>query len=105
MQPAHPPDRLVPGPKIEVIRIAENNLRAQPLDHVLRNGFDAAGRPHRHEYWRFHPLMRQLDLRSSPTGIGCVYEIEREAHHLILTKQKTALARMQFRVPAYGAPA
>ena len=36
MQPAHAANRLVPGPQVEVIRVAENDLRAQRLHHVLR---------------------------------------------------------------------
>ena len=37
MQPAHAPDSFVTRPQIKVIRVAENDLRAQALEYILRN--------------------------------------------------------------------
>jgi hypothetical protein len=45
VQPAHAPDGLVPGPQVEVIGVAQDDLRAQLFEHVLRNGLDRAGVP------------------------------------------------------------
>ena len=50
MQPAHPSHGLNPWPQVEVIRIAENDVRAQLFERVLRHAFDRRHRSHRHEH-------------------------------------------------------
>ena len=42
VQPAHAPDGLVAGPQVEVIGVAQNDLRAQRFEHILRDGLDCA---------------------------------------------------------------
>src|SRR5207302_4865910 len=50
MQPAELPYRADPRPQIQVIRIAENDLRAQLFERVLRDSFYRRHSSHRHEH-------------------------------------------------------
>ena len=67
VQPAHAPDGLVAGAQVEVIGIAENDLRAQRFEHVLRYGLDRSRRAHRHEDRRLDRPVRQM--RSAPAAL------------------------------------
>ena len=40
MQPAHAPDSFVTRPQIKVISVAEDDLRAQTFQHILRYSLD-----------------------------------------------------------------
>ena len=88
MQSAHAADRFVSGAQVEMIGVAENDLRAERFDHVLRHGLDAARRSHRHEHRCFHGLMRQMHLRAPSAGFGGVEQIECEAHFVILAGER-----------------
>ena len=72
MQAAHAADGFVTGAQVEVIGVAENDLGAERFNHVLRYGFDAAGRADRHEDRSFHHLVRQVHLRAAAAGPGGV---------------------------------
>ena len=84
MQSAHAPDRLVPRAQIEVIGVAENDLRAQRLNHVLRHSLDAPAVPTGMNTG--FPRSGAAD-RSARGGrrLGGVEQIECEAHLLILS--------------------
>ena len=45
VQPAHAADGLVAGTQVEVIGVAENDLRAERFEHVLRDGLDRSRVP------------------------------------------------------------
>ena len=70
MKAAHAADGFVAGAEIEVVGVAENDLRAERLKDVLRNGFHAAGGADGHEDRSFDGLMRQIDLRAAAAGFG-----------------------------------
>ena len=84
MQPAHATDSLMSGAQIEMIGIAENDLRVQLLENVLRNGLDGAGGSHGHEHRGFHGLVRQMHLCAPAATVARVEQIECEAHFVIL---------------------
>ena len=90
MQAAHAPDRLVSGPKVKMIGVAENDLRAKRLNRVLRHGLHAAGRAHRHEHRRLHGLMRQMQLPAPAAVFRRVEQVECEAHFVILAGEHFA---------------
>ena len=83
--PLHAPDGLVAGAQIQMIGVAENDLGAQRLEHVLRNGFDGALRAHGHEDRRFDGLVGQVDAPAPAAGGSFCKEIEPEAHFSILS--------------------
>ena len=72
------------GAKIEMVGIAENDLRAQRFKHVLRYSLDAAGGSHGHEHRGFHGLVRQVHLRAPTAGVRRIEQVECEAHLVIL---------------------
>ena len=89
MQAAKPRDQTVPWPQIEMVRVAENDLRAQLarsqlFQRALRHSLDRALRPHRHEDRRFDSLVRQMKARAAGAAQVCAEEFEPEGHNLIL---------------------
>ena len=90
MQAAHAPNRLVSGPQIKMIGIAENDLRAKRFERVLRHGLHAAGGAHRHEHRRLHGLMRQMQLPAPAAVFRRVEQVECEAHFVILAGEHFA---------------
>ena len=91
VQPAHAPNGLVAGPQIEVIGVAQNDLRAEAFEYVLRNGFDRAGRAYRHKDRRLDGAMRQKHPAPPPAGCGCCQYVEVEAHQTILPGGQASL--------------
>jgi len=71
MQPAHAADSLMARPQVEVVGVAEDDLRAQLFEHVLGDGLDGAGRAHRHEDRRLDGAVRQMKLPPPPASRGC----------------------------------
>ena len=67
-----------------MVRVAENDLRAELLEDFLGHGFDATCRSHRHEYWSFDGLVRQVHLRAASTVRRGIEQIECKAHFVIL---------------------
>jgi len=86
MQSTHAANRVVSRTKIEMISVAENDLCAECFNNVLGHGLYAARSSHRHEYWRLHGLVRQMHLRAPSAGLGCVQQVECEAHLVILVR-------------------
>ena len=68
VQPAHLAHQLMPRSKIQVIGIAQNDLRAQVFQNVLRDGFHRPSRAHRHECRGFHGAVRGVDAGLSGQG-------------------------------------
>ena len=71
----------MPRPQVEVIGVAENNLRAKRFERVLRNRLDRTGRAHRHKDRRLHGLVRKMKLRPTPASFcfrdhfeGCAHQ-------------------------------
>jgi hypothetical protein len=52
MQAAQPANAFVAGTKIQMVRVAEQNLNAQLAERLLRQSLHRAGRAHRHERGR-----------------------------------------------------
>ena len=71
VQPAQLAHQLVPRPKVQVIGISQNDLRAQVFQDVLRDRFDSSGRADRHECRRFHAAVRGVNAaQAGRTGLG-----------------------------------
>src|SRR5271157_1136892 len=84
VQPAHAPDGLVAGTQVEMIGVAQYDLRAQRFEHVLRNGLDAPRRAHRHKDRSLHSAVRQMHPPPPPAGLGCCAYLKFKAHQTIL---------------------
>ena len=67
-----------------MIGVAENDLRAERFDDVLRHGLDAACRSDRHKDRSFDGLMGQMHLHATSTGPRGIEQVECEAHFVIL---------------------
>ena len=61
MQPAHTRDQLVAGLKVQVVGVAENDLRAVIAHLVGRQRFDGAARADRHKHGRLDRAVRGGD--------------------------------------------
>ena len=59
VQAAHATDGFVAGAQVEVIRVTENDLRAEVFDDVLRDCLDGARSAHGHKDGRLDRLMGQ----------------------------------------------
>ena len=76
MQAAHAADGLVAGAEIEMIGIAEDDLRAEGFEDVLRDGFDGAGCADGHEDRSFDGLVGKMQLRAASAGLSGVENVE-----------------------------
>ena len=78
VQAAHAADGLMARAQVEVIGVAENDLRAEGFKHILRDGLDRSLRADGHEDRRFDGLMREdrgargARRRRSARGAGTV---------------------------------
>jgi hypothetical protein len=59
MQPARRADDIHPRPQVEVIRIAQNDLRPHLQQFTRIDGLHARLRPHRHKNRRLNDTMRR----------------------------------------------
>ena len=79
VQPTHFAHQLVPGSEIEVIGIAQNDLRAQTFKDVLRNGLYCPCCSYRHEGRSFYRAVRCMDAgHAGRAGLGL--DGERQSH-------------------------
>ena len=85
VQAAHAAYGLVAGTQVEVVSVAENNLRVERFENILRNGLDGACCTDGHEYGRLNCLMGQVEGRAASAGGACVEQVEVEAHLSILS--------------------
>lgn len=71
-----------------MIRIAEDDLRPELLQQMLRYGLHRTYRTYRHEHRRLHLLVRQVEHRSAAPamrdGAGARTDVEAKTHPLIL---------------------
>jgi hypothetical protein len=81
---AHTPNRFVSRSKIEVIRVAEDDLGAERLQHILCYGLHRSGSAHRHEDGGFHQLVGQAELRPPAARFGFADQVKLESHSMIL---------------------
>src|SRR5260370_34346896 len=71
MQPAQATNHLMSRPEVEMIGVAENELRAQLFQNVLRHGFYCARGAARHEGGGLHLAVRGLHAaEAGPAGPG-----------------------------------
>src|SRR5215468_1055111 len=86
--------QLVPGAQIEMVGVAENDLRAQLFQHILRNALHRSSSSHRHEDRRLHLAVGGNDpSRACSARLGI--RDERQCGHL------SALRLIQCRTRAY----
>jgi hypothetical protein len=84
MQAAHALDGLVAGAQIQMIGVAEDDLRAEVFEDVLGHGLDGAGGADRHEDRSFDRLMGQMKPAAAATFRGGLELVEGEGHLMIL---------------------
>src|SRR5262245_17179194 len=83
VQTAGARDERVAGSKMQVIRIAENDLRARVLDVTERDSLDRAARPHRHEARRLDDAVRRREGSAARAAVG-VRDLKTERHFSVL---------------------
>src|SRR5579884_778357 len=84
VQPPHFAHQLMPRPQIKMISIAQNDLRAQILQNILRDGLYGSRRAHRHKSGSLYRTMRSLNARQSGrTGLSL--NCERQGHASYVT--------------------
>jgi hypothetical protein len=76
------------GPQVKVIGIAENDLRAEGLKHILRDGLHCSLRSDRHEYRRFDSLMRQSEAAAASARVSFRDQLERWGHTPIVSSRE-----------------
>ena len=72
-------DLLVPRPEIKMIGVAEDDLRAEFLENILRNGLNGSDGADRHEDGSFHDAVREFHApgaRESVLG----FDLEFQGH-------------------------
>ena len=63
-------DQCISGPKMQVICVAENNLRAKSLKLFCRNAFHRGARADRHERGRVNDAVRQPELSAARAAVA-----------------------------------
>ena len=101
MQAAEVANGFMAGPQVEVIGVAENDLRAERLENLLRNRLDRARRSDGHEYGCLDDLMRQIKTASPPTGGGLADQVEGKTHPMILSSEPGSSKRTPCRVAVH----
>src|SRR5262245_12102326 len=71
VQPASPRDQLVAGPQIQVIGVAEDDLRARLFQSAVARRLDASLRADRHERGCLHDAVRCAQLAQTRSAVGC----------------------------------
>jgi hypothetical protein len=79
MQSAEAADVFMSGAKVKMIGVAEDDLRAEFFEQVLRDGFHRPDGADRHEDWRFHLPVRKLKASGAGEAVSGV-EGEGERH-------------------------
>src|SRR5438132_11979472 len=75
MQTAGARDRLFAGAQMQVVRVRQNDLGAELMQLIDRDGFDGATRAHRHERRRLDDAVRKLQS-AAPSGAVTVRELK-----------------------------
>jgi len=76
VQTANAPNGFVAGAQVEMVGVAENDFGTKRFEHILRNGFDRAGRAHGHEHWGFDGSVGEVELRAAPACGRCIEDVE-----------------------------
>jgi hypothetical protein len=92
VQSAHPPDRLMTRPQVEVIRIAQQDSNVEIFEQILRDSLDGSLRSHRHEHGGFHRPMGQPHRRQ-PTGSMALSNLKSKRHLLIVATSQSSISR------------
>src|SRR5712691_1893173 len=81
MQSSELADRLMPGPQIKMIRVAQDDLRVQIVQQVAgKHAFDRGLRTDRHEDGSLHVAVRGVE-DAGPRPCGGADGLELEAEH------------------------
>ena len=91
MESAEGADAFMAGAEIEVIGVAEDDLRAEVFEGLLRDGFDGALSSDGHEDGGFDGAVGQVDARAAGAGGVCGKQIETKRHRLIVAGGGAAL--------------
>ena len=70
VQPATPGNQLVARTQVQVIGVAEDDLRADLLEVAMPHRLDRSLRPDRHEGRRLHDAVRRLELAEPRGAVG-----------------------------------
>jgi hypothetical protein len=68
VQAAHAANGFVTWAEVEMVRVAEDDFRAQGFENILRDSFDGARCANRHEDWSFDGSVREMELREASAG-------------------------------------
>jgi hypothetical protein len=79
VQPAEASNPLMPRAQIQMISIAEKDLRANVFQCILRDSLHRPGRSHRHKDRRLNRTMRQMHSAASSRARGGM-SVEGERH-------------------------
>ena len=74
-----------------MVGVAQDNLRAELLQHLLRNGFDGCLRAHRHKDRRLDRCVRQMELRAAGRPRGCLYLEVQDGQILVYSAIRAAV--------------
>jgi hypothetical protein len=77
MEAATARDEIVAGPQIQVIGVAEQNVRAERLELLVRDALDRTLGADRHERRRLDDAMRRRHPSAARAGVG-VRQVEAE---------------------------
>ncbi len=77
MQAAAARDEVVTGAQVQVIRVAQQDLRAERVELAVRDAFHRALRADRHEGGRLHVTVRGRHAAAPREAVG-VRELEAE---------------------------
>ncbi len=77
-------DEFMAGAEVEVVGIAEDDLRAEVFEDVLRDGLDGALGADGHEDGGFNDLMGKVDAGTAGAGRGSREEFEAQGHLFIV---------------------
>jgi hypothetical protein len=79
VQSPKPCHRFLAGPKHEVVGIAQEDLHRKRSQLFRRQAFHGRLRAHRHEDWRLHSSMRQMQAPSAGAGFRiAINDFERQ---------------------------
>jgi hypothetical protein len=75
VQPARARDHIVARTQVQVVRVAENDLRAGVLEIAMRDRLDGAARAHGHEHRRLDDAVRRVQDAAARLPL-CVCDFE-----------------------------
>jgi len=84
VQAAEAGDEFMTGAQVEMVGVAEDDLCAQILKDVLRNGFYCALSAYGHEDRGFHGLVGEMDAGAPGAAGMSAEEFETKGHRLIV---------------------